>query len=91
MNRGSLKRKIAKKLENLGKILDKIEDLRVIEANDPETWDSDSLYELVDLAKEVQEILEDKEHSDPRIIPEMGLCSLVDEYNDDEENESDDE
>jgi hypothetical protein len=37
MTRGSLKRKIAKKLEKLEELLNKTDDARAIEASDPET------------------------------------------------------
>ncbi|MDR1670256.1 MAG: hypothetical protein LBR43_00835 [Spiroplasmataceae bacterium] len=96
MNRGVLKRKIAKNLEKLENLLDKTDDARAIEASDPETWDSDALYDLKELAKEIQELLEDKidpkqkdEYGEPLLL-ETGICSLVDEYHEEEEF-SDDE
>ncbi|MDR1670565.1 MAG: hypothetical protein LBR43_02495 [Spiroplasmataceae bacterium] len=96
MTRGSLKRKIAKKLEKLEELLNKTDDARAIEASDPETWDSDTLYDLKELAKEIQELLEDEidpkqkdEYGEPLLL-EAGICSLVDEYHE-EENENDDE
>ncbi|WNE40577.1 MAG: hypothetical protein mread185_000034 [Mycoplasmataceae bacterium] len=96
MNKRSLKRQIEKKLEKLGKLLDKIDDARAIEASDSETWDSDTLYDLADLAQEIKELLEDKidpkkrdEYGEPLLL-ETGICSLVDEYHEEEEF-SDDE
>lgn len=91
MNRRSLKKQIEKKIEQLEELLEKTDDARAIEASDPETWDSDTLYELADLAKQIQELLEDKidpkqkdEYGEPLIL-ETGLCSLVDEYHEEKE------
>ncbi len=88
-----LHHKISKKLDQLSKLLDQIDEVRILNSDDPETWDSDALYNLVASLKETLQLLEDKE--DPKLrdefgqplILEDGLCSLVDEWNSEEENE----
>ena len=72
------KKQIVKKLDQLQTLLDNIEEARIIDSHDPETWDSDTLYNLVASLKEALKLLEDKEE-------EEGLCSLVDEYNEEDE------
>jgi hypothetical protein len=73
-------------------LLDKIDEVRAINSDDSETWDSDTLYNLAANLKEALKLLEDKEHPklkddfDEPIILEEGLCSLVDEYHADEED-----
>ena len=79
-----LKKLITKKLEKLQEILDKIDEVRVIEPDDPETWDADTLYDLVENSKEALTILEDNAKTS-----EYGLCSLLEEYQ--EENEENNE
>lgn len=90
-----LQKQIENKLEQLSKLLNKIDEVRVINSADPETWDSDALHDLVENLKETLKLLEDKKHptekdpfGDP-IILEEGLCSLVDEYHEDEEDSED--
>ena len=88
-----LEKKIESKLNKLHKLLNSIDDARNINSDDPETWDSDTLHNLMTNLKEALEILEDKvikgkydEFGQP--LTEEGLCSLVDEYHsEDEENE----
>ena len=90
-----LENKISKKLERLSKLLDKIDEVRIIDSDDPETWDSDALYNLVENLKEALQILEDQE--DPKaknslgepLILAVGLLSLMDEYHSEEENSED--
>ena len=89
-----LQNKISNKLDQLSKLLDKIDEVRVINSDDPETWDSDTLYNLVENLKEALKLLEDKESKQrddfgEPIILEEGLCSLVDEYYEDEEYSED--
>ena len=90
-----LQNKISKKLDQLSKLLDKIDEVRVINSDDPETWNSDALYNLVENLKEALVLLEDKTHSKQKdsfgepIILEVGLCSLVDEYQSEEEENED--
>ncbi|CAG8731758.1 13767_t:CDS:2, partial [Ambispora leptoticha] len=64
-----------------------------VNSEDPETWDSDTLYNTVEKCKEVIKLLEDKvikgaydEFGQP--LTEDGLCSLVDSYQ--EESDFDD-
>jgi len=85
--------KITKKLEQLETLLNQIDEARAINPDDPETWDSDTLYNLVENCKAVIKLLGNKKHStqkdpfgDP-VVLEAGLCSLVDEYTSEEEDE----
>ena len=98
MNKRNLRSKITKKLTQLSELLDKVDGVRIIEADNSETWDSDTLSKLIGHAKKILELLEDKK--DPKIkdpwgeplVLEEGLCSLVYEYqNEEEESNSDDE
>ena len=88
-----LQKHIEKKLDQLSKLLDNLEEARMINSDDPDTWDSDTLYNLAENLKETLKLLEDKESKQKDnfgepIILEVGLCSLVDEYHsEDEENE----
>ncbi len=85
-----LQSKIENKLEKLSKLLDKIDQAHAINSDDPDTWDADALYSLVEDLKETLELLEDKKSKqlddwgEPLILEE-GLCSLVDDYQEDEE------
>lgn len=88
------KRKIEKKLEQLQEILDKFEEVRVINPDDPDTWDSDTLYNLAENLKEALKLLEDQkikgkfdELGNP--LYEDGLCSLVDEWTEKQEENED--
>lgn len=91
-----LENKISKKLGQLSELLNKIDGVRIINSDDPETWDSDTLYNLVENLKKTLQLLEDKKHpkqkdpfGDPLILEE-GLCSLVDEYHEEEEEDTED-
>jgi len=90
-----LQKQIENKLGKLSKLLDKIDEARLINSDDPDTWDSDALYNLVANLKEALQLLADKEHPKERddfgqpLILEEGLCSLVDQYQE-AENEDDD-
>jgi hypothetical protein len=91
MNKRELKKQIAKKLDQLQDLLGEMDEVQVINSDDPDTWDNDTLYNLVEQLKKALKILEDKE--DPKlrdnfgepIILEEGLCSLVDNYQSEEE------
>ena len=88
----SLQKKIENKLEKLHELLDKFDEARNIEPDDPETWDSDTLYNLAEDLKDTLKLLEDqkgKQLDDFRepIILEEGLCSLVDSYHSEDEEE----
>ena len=84
-----LAKKIESKLEKLQKLLNKITEAQVINSDDPETWDGDALYGLVENLKETLQLLEDQkgkqldDFGEP-IILEEGLCSLVDNYQEEE-------
>jgi hypothetical protein len=67
----------------------------MINSADSETWDSDILYNLTANLKEALQLLEDKKSSQEKdpfgepLILEAGLCSLVDEYQEEEEESED--
>ena len=89
-----LQKKIEKNLETLQGLLSKIAESQNINSDDPETWDSDTLYDLVEKCKEVIKLLEDqriKGKYDEFGLPltEDGLCTLVDEWDSDEEENED--
>lgn len=80
------KKQIEKKLTKLHKLLDQIDEAKSINPDEPETWDSNTLYNLIENLKTILQLLEDKkalkekdEFGNP-IILEAGLCSLIDEY-----------
>lgn len=87
-----MSQKIAKKLNQLTELLDKIDEARAINSDDPETWDPDVLYELAENCQEMIRLLEGKlskakdEFGEPLVIEE-GLCSLVDEWAEKQEGE----
>jgi hypothetical protein len=99
------KRKIAKKLDQLQELLNSIEEARIINPDDPDTWDSDTLYNLVENLKEALKLLEDQplkgelelqsngssfnneRHEFGQPLTEDGLCSLIDLYQEDQEND----
>lgn len=87
-----LQKQIENKLDKLHELLDKLDEVRNIEPDDPDTWDSDTLYNLVEDLKETLKLLEDQkgkqldEFGHPLIL-EAGLCSLVDTYQEDEEED----
>ena len=91
MNKRGLKSKISKKLGQLSKLLDNMDEARIINSDDPDTWDSDVLYNLAENLKEALELLEDKkskkldDFGDP-IILEVGLLSLVDSYQEEDDD-----
>ena len=88
-----LQKQIEKKLATLSKLLDNLDEAHVIDSEDSETWDSDALYDLAANLKEALALLEDKESPQEKdnfgnpLILEVGLCSLVDEYQSEEEEE----
>ena len=91
----SLQNKISKKLDQLSKLLKQIDEAHIINSDDPETWDSDTLYSLVENLKKTLQLLEDKKHpkeKDPwgePLILEERLCSLVDQYHEEESEDYD--
>ena len=90
-----LQKQIEKKLATLSKLLDNLEKAHIINSDDPETWDSDALYDLAANLKEALALLEDQESPQEKdnfgnpLILEAGLCSSVDEYQSEEEEEED--
>ena len=91
MPKKSLSNKIEKKLNQLHDLLDKIEEARVINSDDPDSWDTDTLYNLVEDLKTTLQLLEDQKSKELNdwgepIILEEGLCSLVDNYQSEEED-----
>lgn len=80
------KKQIESKLHQLIKLLDQIDEARVINPDEPATWDSDALYNLSENCRQIIQLLENKkalteldEFGNPLIL-EAGLCSLVDKY-----------
>ena len=85
MNKRGLKSEIGKKLDQLSQLLDQFEEVRVIDSNDLDTWDSDALYNLTENLKEALKLLEDQSIKGQKdkfgqLLTEDGLCSLVDSY-----------
>ena len=86
------KKSIQTKLEKLSKLIDKITEVQVINSDDPDTWDSDALYNLVENLKDTLKLLEDqlipgKYDQFGQPLYEDGLCSLVDEYHEKSAND----
>jgi hypothetical protein len=87
-----LQKQIAKKLDQLQELLDSIDEARIVNSEEPETWDSDVLYDLAANLKEALQLLEDKLSDKLRddlgqpLILEAGLCSLMDSYQEEEED-----
>ena len=80
------KKQIQSKLNQLTKLLDQLDEARVINPDESATWDSDTLYNLSENCQQIIQLLENKkalteldEFGNPLIL-EAGLCSLVDEY-----------
>ena len=92
MNKRQLKSKITKKIETLHKLLNNIDEVRAINPDDPETWDGDTLYNLAEQLKEALKLLENQkgkqldDWGEP-IVLEEGLCSLVYQYTEEDEDE----
>ena len=88
-----LANKISNKLDQLSELIDNMDEVRIINSDDPKTWDSDVLYNLVENCQAVIKLLADKKHpkeKDPwgePLILEEGLCSLMDEYHEEAESE----
>ncbi len=83
-------KKIQTKLEKLSKLIDQIDQAHLINSDDPDTWDSDTLYNLVENLKATLKLLEDqlipgKDDEFGQPLYEEGLCSLLDTYHEDHE------
>ena len=82
----NLQKHIETNLDQLSKLLDKIDEVRIINSDDSDTWDSDTIWNLVENLKEALQLLTDKKHSQQKdpwgepVVLEVGLCSLMDEY-----------
>ena len=89
-----LQRQIEKKLDRLSELLDNITAVQAINSDDSDTWDSDTLYSLVEDLKEALQLLEDKEtnqrNESGQLITELGLCSFIDDWEAQREEEEDD-
>ena len=92
MPKKRLQKQIEKKLDTLQELLDQVEEVRVIDSNDSDTWDADALYNLAENLKEALKLLEDqplkgKYDEFGQLLTEDGLCSLVDSYQEKETKE----
>ena len=89
-----LAKQIETKLDKLTELLDNITAAQAIDPNDSDTWDSDTLYSLVEDLKESLQLLEDKKTNQRNEYGELiinpGLCSLVDDWESQREEEDDD-
>lgn len=89
MSKKYLQKQIIIKLHQLQKLLKKIDEAHMVNPDDSETWDSDTLYNLEENLAETLKLLQDKkskqldEFGEP-IILEPGLCSLIDEFQEDD-------
>ena len=87
-----LTKQIEKKLAKLQKLLDQADEARLINSEDPTTWDSDVLYDLAENLKRILQLLEDQKSKQlddwgEPIVLEAGLCSLMDDYQEEEEDD----
>ena len=86
-----LQTQIEKKLDTLQNLIDKFDEARMVNSDDTETWDSEILYNLVENLKATLALLEDQKdpkNKDPwgePLVLEEGLCSLVDNYQEEDE------
>lgn len=92
MTKKQLEKQISKKLEKLAEILEEIRNFD-IQPNDPDMWDPDYYYDLVSQLEQASELLKDKkspravsDFSEPLVL-ETGLCSLLDEYHEEDEDD----
>jgi len=88
-----LKKPIESKLTKLQKLLDNISEVQIMQPDEPETWDADLLYNLTANLKAALKLLEDQKSNqekdpwgDPLVLEE-GLCSLMNAYQNEEEND----
>ena len=86
-----LQKQIEKKLDKLTELLNGIADVQIIDPNNSDTWDSDTLYNLVEDLKEALQLLEDQKTNQRNEYGELiinpGLCSLVDDWESQTEEE----
>jgi len=87
------KKQIQTKLTKLNELLENIQEAQIIDPHDSDTWDPDTLYNLTEQLKDTLKLLEDhkfskkNEFGENLVSVEMGLCSLIDEYQEEEEND----
>ena len=89
-----LQKQITSKLDQLQKLLNKINEAQVINSDDPDTWDSDTLYNLAANLKEALKLLENQpskqlDNWGEPLILETGLCSLLDDWETKKEEKND--
>ena len=86
-----LQRQIETKLDQLSQLLDNLTVAQIMDSNDSDTWDSDTLYSLVEDLKEALQLLEDQKTNQRNEYGELiispGLCSLVDDWETQREEE----
>ena len=88
------KKLIQNQLEKLNQLLDQIEEVRIIQPDEPDTWDCDLLANLVKNCQSVIKLCEDKRSKqldsweDPLVLEE-GLYSLINSYQENDEEEED--
>jgi len=87
-----LKKLIASQLTKLQNLLDNLNQAQIMQPEEPETWDSDALYNLTATLKAALKLLEDQKSNqekdpwgDPLVLEE-GLCSLMNAYQEEEED-----
>ena len=90
-----LKKPIESKLTKLQKLLDNINEVQIMQPDEPETWEADLLYNLAANLKAALQLLEDQKSNqekdpwgDPLILEE-GLGSLLNAYWENSEEEDD--
>ena len=92
-----LKKLIESQLTKLQKLLDNITEVQIIQPEEPDTWDTDALYNLTTNLKEALKLLADQKSNqakdpwgDPLILEE-GLGSLMNAYQENAEEEEEDD
>jgi len=90
-----LKKLIASQLTKLQKLLDNLNEVQIMQPEEPVTWDSDALYNLTTNLKAALQLLADQKSNqekdpwgEPLILAE-GLCSLMNTYQNEAEEEDD--
>jgi len=88
-----LKKLIASQLTKLQKLLDNLNEVQIMQPDEPVTWDADLLYNLTANLKAALQLLADQKSNqekdpwgEPLILTE-GLCSLMNAYQNEEEED----
>jgi len=91
-----LKKLIESQLTKLQKLLDNINEVQIMQPEEPETWNADLLYNLTTNLKAALKLLEDQKSNqekdpwgEPLVLTE-GICSLMNAYLENTEEEEDD-